>query len=288
MTETRREYIQYFVILSGTLFSCLIFFFTFFLESACQAQPVIDRLEQLWQEDQLEELLDDLPEAVRDYPENPIVLYFQGIFERDGERALKYFEKIVSQYPDSKFADDALFRMGQFYYTRNAYSRSCRYFSYFMKAYLNSLLYDDAYYLYCQSLLAQGKIDSARAALQAFIREARNSPYVDLAVLDLEFSVSKVEHQSDALAEDSRLPASKYRYTLQLGAFKNKNNAQKLVNRLKKNDLLAKIEKVRRGSGVLYAVWLGRFETKELARNFAGKHKQIIGNDYRIVNFNKR
>ena len=70
------------------------------------------------------------------------------------------------------------------------YDLAAKYYSFLTRRYPSSTLKDDAQYLFCQCKLAQGKLDSAHIFLQAFIKNAPRSPYVDLAVMDLESSGS--------------------------------------------------------------------------------------------------
>jgi cell division protein FtsN len=63
-------------------------------------------------------------------------------------------------------------------------------------------------------------------------------------------------------------PAQEY-WTLQLGAFGTKSNADLLVANLKKQKISCTIIEQPRGEKFLYLVQTGRFETKDQAVDFA-------------------
>ena len=63
-------------------------------------------------------------------------------------------------------------------------------------------------------------------------------------------------------------PAQEY-WTLQLGAFGTKSNAELLVSNLKKQKITSNIIEMPRGEKILYLVQTGRFDTKEQAVDFA-------------------
>ncbi|MCX7929648.1 MAG: SPOR domain-containing protein [Chlorobi bacterium] len=57
----------------------------------------------------------ELPSLLRDYPNDPGVLFLAGILERDGPKALEMYQRIVRQFPNSEWADDSQWRIVQYY-----------------------------------------------------------------------------------------------------------------------------------------------------------------------------
>ncbi len=269
---------------TGFLF--ILFFFLFV--STAFAQREITRLEEWLQEDRLDEIKDELPDVIKKYPDHPTVLFLQGVFARDADTALGFYEKIVANYGDSKYADNALFRIAQYYYSRKYYQKAADSFAYFIDHYPASRLNDDAQYLLCQSMMAQGKMDSAKECLRNFIKRSPRSPYVDLAVMDLESSHLWSDETVEKSLQQKTLPESKYKYALQVGAFSKKKNAQQVARKMQRAGLAARVVRINRARRTLYAVWVGKFETTALARNFARNHRDVLGKDYRIVDYNKK
>jgi hypothetical protein len=56
-----------------------------------------------------------IPDLLAKYPDHPGVKLLHGAILDDGSVAVKIYEKIISEYPDSQWADDAYWRMVQYY-----------------------------------------------------------------------------------------------------------------------------------------------------------------------------
>jgi cell division septation protein DedD len=63
----------------------------------------------------------ELPGLLSKYPNNPSVLYVQGLLTTEGAEAVRVFQSIVDNFPQSEWADDALHRVYQFYYALGLY-----------------------------------------------------------------------------------------------------------------------------------------------------------------------
>jgi len=267
------------------------FFFFLLIVTApliCLAQERLARLEKLIDTDRYEEAQQLLPSVRQEYPNHPSVLYLNGLFEQNAEKALQSYGIIIERHQDSAYADKALFRMGQYYYSRGKYDQARKYFSRLTRLYPQSQLRDDAQYYYCQCYLAQGKLDSAKVFFKAFVENAPRSPYVDLAIYDLESSRFAEGSAASAQMGDRLLPASKYRYSIQIGAFGKKENARKVADKLDNAGYNVEVVDKRQEGKKLFLVWLGKFETKSLARNFAEKFHKRFDMDYKIVDRTER
>jgi len=78
-------------------------------------EPDIKRYIELVTAGQLEEVEKDLPALLEEYPDNPGVLYLQALTTTEGSEAVKQYQNIVDKYPRSEWADDALYKIRQFY-----------------------------------------------------------------------------------------------------------------------------------------------------------------------------
>ena len=246
----------------------------------------VEELERLLKEDRLEELEEKLRQIDPALEDHPTVLYLKGIFERNGLEAFHYFEQVVERHQNSAYADDALLRIAQYFYVQGKYDLARKYFSLLSRRFTHSPIKDDAQYLYCQSLLAQEKDDSARVFLQAFIENAPRSPFVDLAVMDLE-ALSSTEENGLAAESVQPVKPAAYRYTLQVGAFSNKRNARRLAKKFRELGHDTEIVAKRIGGKTLYAVWVGKFETRNLAQDYGERLLRHVAPNYRIVDRTK-
>lgn len=70
---------------------------------------------------QTEAVKADIPALLSKYPNNPGVLYLQGLTTTEGAEAVRIYQSIVDNFPSSAWADDALYRVYQFYYSLGLY-----------------------------------------------------------------------------------------------------------------------------------------------------------------------
>jgi len=239
------------------------------IASVVYPQPEIERLERLHREDRFIALEQELPDVERRYINHPTVLYFRALLEEDGEKARDLYSRVYQAHGTSKYADDALFRIGQYYYARGQYHRARNAFSVLARSYSGSSIKDDSQYLICQSLLAEGKSDSARLFFYTFVRNSPDSPYSDLAILDLEYHLGG--------APD--LSVESHPYAVQVGAFSKWLNAKKAREKCHESGLDAGIVPIKRSGRTLYAVRIGQFNSREEAARFAMRYFK----EYHIV-----
>lgn len=70
---------------------------------------------------EVEEVREDLRGLLEQYPNDPGVLYLQGLTTLDGADAVRIYQGIVDTFPQSEWADDALYKVHQFYYAIGLY-----------------------------------------------------------------------------------------------------------------------------------------------------------------------
>lgn len=68
-----------------------------------------------------EQVRSELPSLMTRFPNNPGVLYLQGALTRDGAEAVRIYQSVVDNFPKSEWADDALYKVYQFYYALGLY-----------------------------------------------------------------------------------------------------------------------------------------------------------------------
>ena len=64
---------------------------------------------------------DEVSDLAEENPEDPGVRYLQGLVTEDGTDAVRIFQGLVDRHPRSEWADDALHRVYQFYYSIGLY-----------------------------------------------------------------------------------------------------------------------------------------------------------------------
>ena len=252
----------------------------FFCFGTLWAQNQIQLFERLLKEEQFEELR----EVINGVDvEHPTVFYIKGLLTQEAYKSIHYYE-LASRHIESTFADDALFKIAQYYYSKGNYNLAKKYFSRIPKNWPESSLADDSIYLYAQCMVAAGSIDSAKLVLQRFSQQYSSSQYADLAVNDLESSLFPVTVPSHSVPDVSALKhsGSDYYYGIQVGAFKNLQNAQHQQRQFQRDGFSTEIYARLRNIGRVYVLVIGKYANRGFARRDAEKWKHKLG-DYMIV-----
>jgi tetratricopeptide (TPR) repeat protein len=88
---------------------------------AQQAAPNIRLYVSMVDAGQIEQVRTQLPALLERHPNHPGVLYVQGLVATDGAEAVRIYQSIVDNFPKSEWADDALYKVYQFYYALGLY-----------------------------------------------------------------------------------------------------------------------------------------------------------------------
>ena len=189
---------------------------------------------------------EQLPSLISKNPNSPSVLFLEGVLTTDGEKALVTYSKILDKYPNSKYADAALYRIFSYYY-------------------------------------AAGEYYNANKCLEDLKNDYPTSPYIKIAERDIptadQTAVSEEKKSNQITEEDT----PKYKFTIQAGAFTNPSNAAALKNNFEDNGFFSEVkDKVVAGT-TFRVVYVGKFEDKEEAENFLHVINREFKLDGRIV-----
>ena len=77
----------------------------------------------------------EMPELLKDYPDDPGVMFLNGVLMDDGSKATTIYEQITREYPQSEWADDAQWRIVQFYCLKRDTNRAQRELANFKRNY---------------------------------------------------------------------------------------------------------------------------------------------------------
>ncbi len=199
-----------------------------------------------------------LPDLIAKYQNTPGILYLQGRLASDGIESVKFYQSVVDNFPKSEYADDALFRIYQYYYALGLYKTA--------DLKLQQLKKD-----YPRSPHAAGNANIA-------VPQEEDQPAVNIAKKDTAITDTPKVALGDSMPV-SPVPSAAVTssYTLQVGAFSTVANAEKQKNFF--DDLGYQTEitnKVRSGRS-LYLVWVGNFKTQteamQLGKEVKAKYK---------------
>jgi len=223
------------------------------LSLAQESEPDIKRLVSMVENGQADLVRGEVPSLLSEHPNDPGVLYLQALLTEDGTEAVRIYQSVVDNFPKSEWADDALYKVYQFYYSLGLYRTA--------ELKLKQLQsdYPSSAYL--------GKLSGNRT--ESFPEEKDSA----------KASPAGFPPQSDTLAVTGQperampVPAQE-RYVLQVGAFTAIQNAERQRQLFQGLGYPVEVvTKVKDGRS-LYTVLVGSFRTKDEARAGSQEIKQ--------------
>jgi septal ring-binding cell division protein DamX len=202
---------------------------------------------------QVDEVKKSLPDLVTKYQNTPGLMYLQGRLASDGIEAVKFYQAVVDNFPKSEWADDALYRIYQYYYALGLYRTADQKLQLLKKEYPSSPLL------------------GAKAPVPT-----REEKPVKLAPQE-----AAVPADTPQVAKAPPVPAG--HYTLQTGAFSTMANAEKQKGFFDDLGYTVDITNKIRGGRSLYLVWVGSYGTAEEARAAGREMKAKVKIDAIIV-----
>ena len=218
---------------------------------AQETEPDIGKYISMIEGGQADQVRGELPSLLVRYPNSPAVLYLMALTTTEGAEAVRMYQSIVDNFPRSEWADDALFRVYQFYYAIGMYRTAEMKMTQLRKEYPTSTY-------------------------------ARESPDQETKGLPEEKGELLTGEQA-AEGDTSRTGLAQAKFTLQVGAYTALVNAEK--QKLFFEDLgypVEVINKVKDGRS-LYIVLVGTYITHEDARAKAAEFKRSYNIDSIVV-----
>jgi cell division septation protein DedD len=237
---------------------------------AQQAEPDINKYVSAVNNGNVDEVRREIPTLMTKYPNHPGVMYLQGLVTREGSEAIRTYQSIVDNFPESEWADDALYRIHQFYYALGLYRTAEIKMKQLVEKFPNSP--------YARAAAAPAAEEPAAVEAQPATEKG--------ALAEKEAAAGQVPAVVPPIARPSAetLPAQAdtvipVRFVLQVGAFGVQNNAQSLKERFETSgyavEMISKIKDTR----ALFLVWVGNYSTYEEARAAGQDVKRKMGVD---------
>jgi hypothetical protein len=216
----------------------LILIFIFILISAVNVRPqdldITSYLKKI-EAGEKQEVIEKIPGLKKTHPSSSSVIYLEALLTEDGEKAFQIYKSLVDKFPNSKYADDAIYRI----YT---------YFS------------------------AIDKTDKAEFFFNRLKTEYAESPYIKLASRITFSEDSKVtvktEESKTTIPVKEKPVEKEFKYTVQAGAFTRKDNALKLKTDFNKAGYSSQVFEKSVGGSIFHVVNVGKFKTDEEAKSF--------------------
>ncbi len=251
------------------------------LSGVCAQQPTIEQYVAMVEEGQQDAVREQLPALLRKYPDDPGVLYLQALLTTDGAEAVRQYQNIVDTYPNSVWADDALYKVYKFYYAIGLYRTAELKLDQLRTRYPNS------------------KYISGRAASEPVVEEKSGGaetketetgqqtapvpPTTEAAPLSIEQRPAPVTPAPTPTPVEAEPVAPGRSYTLQVGAYSTAANANRQKSFFDYHNYPADVVSKVLGAKQLFVVYIGNFATEVEARRTGEELKRSYNIDYLIV-----
>jgi len=198
-----------------------------------------------------------LPDLVAKYQNNPGIMYIQGRLATDGIEAVKFYQGIVDNFPKSEWADDALYRIYQYYYSLGLYRTA--------DLKMQQLKKD-----YPSSQYLTGKVE-------AKLPQQEEAP-VKLPQKEIVPPDTRQTTQPAPIPTPVSQP-----YVVQVGAFSTAAKAEKQKSFFEDRGYPVEVTNKIRAGKSFYLVWVGNFKNVEEARAVVQEIKKKYKIDSMIV-----
>ena len=203
---------------------------------------------------QAERVRIELPSLEKQYPNDAGVEYLDAILTTDGAAAVKKFQAIVDQFPQSGWADAALYKVYQYYYSVGLYKTADQKFEQLKQQYPNSLY------------IAGAVKDQKPAAVQQTPAAEIKQP--DTVGQKQAEQPVNVEPAKQAMPDSTATVAAARKFAVQAGAYSTERKAKKQVYFFSTINRKAIITAKVSGDKTLYVVTIEDFSNEQDARDF--------------------
>jgi tetratricopeptide (TPR) repeat protein len=195
-------------------------------------EAAIQRRLEMIKNGQADELKTELPSLLTKYQNDPGVLYLQGVLTSDGSEAVKIFQSVVDNFPKSEWADDALYKAYQYYYSIGLYKTATQKYDQLKRAYPGT------------DYLALGELSQANRETEAVQKpaSAHDADNGTFAVQVGAFSTAENANKQKRFFHNVGYPVEilnkvkrgKSFYLVWIGNFKSNDEARKFASELKR------------------------------------------------------
>ena len=230
---------------------------------ALRAQPSNTEIKsyiQKLESGRTEEVKNALPDLITKYQNTSDILYLQGRLASDGIEAAKFYQGVVDNFPKSEWADDALYRIYQYYYALGLYRTAGLKLEQLKKQYPNSI------HVTGKPPVQLPEQEEAVLVLPKKETTAVETPAPPSPGKSTQDSAGADGASARSTPESGAVDvAPSGSYTLQVGAFSTLVNAEKQKSFFEDRGYTAEITNKVRGGRSLHLVWVGNFRSAQEA-----------------------
>ena len=247
-------------------------YFLIIIFSFLHAQD-IDLYLSLIKEGNFKGVKENLPELTSKYPKNAGVLYLKALLTEDGNSAIKQYENIFKNHPESQYASLSAMKIGEYFYARGLYTQSANLLKNIPANYPRFIDMQRLTDLMMNSFNAIGEADSAK--YYGLIIKSM-FPAIDA---NIDENSNKLSQVFDFKKKSRNLGP----YVVQIGAFSSKENAKRLKLQVSQLGHDVSINNVDSKGKRFYAVRINSYKSKKKAEEVGKDIKSKLGVSFRVL-----
>jgi len=269
--------------------------------SIVYSQTEIDLLIKQVYAGNIEEARESMMQLRAEFPDDPSLLFLDALLDKNVDQSIKKFKKIQDFYKDSEYADDAIMKIAEYYYTKGLYEQSSNWLKKINLYYPNSEHLNRSINMHVRTLILSGKQDTAKQYLDVFKKRYKDisfDSHIENVLDDYAEGVAEkkeneiikiVNNIKKTISNQKDKINSKNHFSIQIGAYSDKKNAEIVRDELIGWNFNSRIDIIhlRTKNKNLYAVRVGYFRSKESARITKKKVELRTGYNTIIVDTNE-
>jgi hypothetical protein len=255
--------------LKNTMLKIIVFFvFSIFLHS-----QNVDLYISLINDGKSKGVLENLPELLSKYPNDPGVLYLNALLNKDGESSVDQYKNIIKNYSESKYAPNSAMKLGEYFYARGLYTQSANLLKNIPVTYPR---FND------MQRLTDLMINSFNA-----IGEADSAKHYGLIIKSMFPAINAYENEDNSklsqVFDFKKKISKKGPYVVQIGAFSSKENAKRLKLQVSQLGHDVSINRVDSNGKIFFAVRVNSYYSKRKAEEIGRGIKSKLGVSFRVL-----
>ncbi len=191
-------------------------------------------------------------------PRTPELYFYLARLAAEPESAAFYYDKIVSDYHDSRFCDKAYLELAKADFAREEYARAIQRLILLGEKFPDAIVLDQGLFWLGLAYMGSGDKRNGIITLKSLVETYPNSPWSARAKAVLRSEKQPIEEKGAP-------------FTIQIGSFRSQANARSQIEKLKSKGLVGDISRFVVGPDTFFRVWVGEFKTQEQAKDYLTK-----------------
>ncbi len=256
-----------------------------------QSQYLEEKLLSWLESNSRDELLSRIENLKSTSPQSATPFYIEALLQEDANQALFLYKKIIQNFPHTVFAEYSQLKLAQYYFMTESYDVARQLLDNLITRHPKSDILPTAKYLAALCLVAAKKNAQAIKELDWYAKQYSQTSLGLLAEEEIERLSAHTEQEKDVLkmtVSHEQRPSLSARqrfenYTVQVGAFGSRENAERQQQFYQGQGFKARLETKYINGRLLHLIWIEDFETIDEAQNFGKLLNQRFGTPFRIV-----